>query len=289
MVLFLIPVLVGCKPKELTLPTVDPTEIQTEIPPEPTPTNAPSAASVNSENIPLDFFEGELARYEATVASMALPEPTEDTARYTVISDLIDQVLLKQGAAAAGYTVSDEDYQNELSRLVDDLGNEDALKKWIDEQGYDDIQFEFAMRLSMAASWQKQQIADSIPEAVPQVHARQIFAYTSEGAQRAQTSLKSGTDFDEIAWTYDPVSGGDLSWFPRGYLTVLDVEVAAFALPVGGVSEIITSELGYHIVKVLEVDEVHPLTSDARITLQRNALYEWLRVAREQAQIIIEY
>ena len=289
MVLILIPMLAGCKSDPVTPTDVQVTATATAIPPEPTATSAPMAARINGEQISLVFFESELARYQQTLITMELPLPAEDEMRETVINDLIDQVLLKQGAEAGGYIVSDEDYQSEVNDLINDLGAAEALDAWMSEQGYSAEQFEYAIRLSIAATWQKNQIADSVPEAVAQVHARQIFAYTSDGAARALASLNSGTDFDEVAWTYDPVSGGDLSWFPRGYLTVEAVEIAAFSLGVGEVSPIIESDLGYHIIKVLEIDEAHPLTSDARITLQRNALQEWVKISREQADIVIEY
>ncbi len=289
MVLILIPMLSGCKTTPVTPTATEVTAPPTSTLPEPTPTSEPMAARINGEGISLEFFQSELARYQQTLIAMELPLPAEDEMRETVINDLVDQVLLKQGAEAGGYIVSDEDYQSEVNNLINDLGAAEALDAWMAEQGYNAAQFEYAMRLSIAASKQKATIADSVPEAVAQVHARQIFAYTSDGAQRALTSLNSGTDFDEIAWTYDPISGGDLSWFPRGYLTVEVVEVAAFSLGIGEVSPIIESDLGYHIIKVLEIDEAHPLTSDARISLQRNALQEWLKISREQADVVIEY
>ncbi|WP_322508923.1 hypothetical protein, partial [Anaerolinea sp.] len=53
----------------------------------------------------------------------------------------------------------------------------------------------------------------------------------------------------------------------------------------GEVSEIIQTELGYHILQVLERETDRPLAPDARLTLQRKALEAWLQQARSQAQI----
>jgi len=120
------------------------------------------------------------------------------------------------------------------------------------------------------------------------VRARQIFALTPEGAQRALTSLASGTDFGTLAWEYSPESGGELGWFPRGYLLYPEVEAAAFSLEVGARSEIIQSEIGYHIIEVQAHESAHPLTTDARIALQTKALQDWLSAAIANSQIVIQ-
>jgi len=286
-VLILIPTLAGCKPSERYTPTQGVTPTPTQVPLTPTATSEPLAASVNGEGISLVFFEGEVARYKLALTSAEMPLPAEEEIRTIVINDLIGQVLMKQGAEAGGMIVSDQDYQQEVATLITELGGEGPLNTWMAEKGYDQVQFETALRLSIAVGWQRNQIIASVPDEVEQVHVQQIFAYTPEGAQRALTSLNSGTDFDNVAWTYDPVTRGDLGWFPRGYLTVEEVDVAAFSLAVGEYSQIIQSRLGYHIIKVLEKDSAYPLTADAKIFLQTQALTEWLKIGRDQAEIYI--
>lgn len=63
-----------------------------------------------------------------------------------------------------------------------------------------------------------------------------------------------GQDFAALAKKYseDPGSqkqGGDLNFFGRGRMTP-DFEKAAFALPVGQVSDPVKTEFGYHLIKV---------------------------------------
>ena len=53
------------------------------------------------------------------------------------------------------------------------------------------------------------------------------------------------------------------------------MEEAVFDLTVGSYTDIIESEIGYHIVLVID-REVRPLSADARITLTRQALFDWL-------------
>jgi len=68
--------------------------------------------------------------------------------------------------------------------------------------------------------------------------------------------LKAGADFSELAKKNSDDSsnapkGGDLDWFVRGAM-VAEFDKAAFALKPGELSGIVTTEYGYHIIKVNE-------------------------------------
>src|SRR5262249_11303920 len=65
---------------------------------------------------------------------------------------------------------------------------------------------------------------------------------------------KRGVDFAELAkkFSQEPgasSSGGDLGWFGRGRM-VPEFEKAAFSLPPGGISPVVKTQFGYHIIKV---------------------------------------
>jgi len=254
---------------------------------EPTPTEIPAAAIVNGEPIPLTYFNNEIWRYRDSLAEQSV-KPDDGTINQTVINYLIEQQLLAQEARKAGFTLSDVDLQVKIDSLVAGLGSGSAFTDWMTNNHYDDAEFRMALTLASEAAWQRDQIAATIPDAVEQVRARQIFALTPEGAQRAQTSLASGTEFGKLAWEYSPESGGELGWFPRGYLLYPEVETAAFSLEVGGRSEIIQSTIGYHIIEVQAHEPAHPLTTDARIALQTKALQDWLNTAIANSQIVIQ-
>jgi peptidyl-prolyl cis-trans isomerase C len=248
----------------------------------PTPTPVPAAAIVNGERLPLAWVDSELQRY--LLAQDALGETVEDqtAAREIVLNDLIDQMLLAQSAAEAGFTVADADVQ----ARIDALAAEVDLGAWMTQWGYTDADLFDMMKLQLLAANQRDRITASIPETMEQVEIRQVFAYTSEGAKNAKVSLDSGTPFEEVAFLYDPVAGGYLGWVPRGYLLIPAVEEAAFSLPIGSYSDIIESDIGYHIVIVLDKGD-HALSSDARQTLQRHALQNWMVDRRANSSIEI--
>ncbi len=249
---------------------------------EPTPTPTPAAAIVNGGRLPLVWLESEFQRYLTAQVALGLTVDDEAAARDIVLNDLIDQVLLAQSAAEAGFIVSDADVQSR----IDALAAEVDLPAWKAQWGYSDTDLFDMMRLQILAADQRDRIAATIPESMEQVEIRQVFAYTSEGANNAKVSLNSGTPFEDVAFLYDPVTGGYLGWVPRGYLLVPAVEDAAFSLPVGSYSDIIESDVGYHIVLVLNRED-HPLSSDARLTLQRQALQNWIVDRRANSTIEI--
>ncbi|HQC20696.1 MAG TPA: peptidylprolyl isomerase [Anaerolineaceae bacterium] len=284
-------ILAACRPAAPVepIPTSSPAEptlaAASETPaPSPTPTSLPAAALVNGEIIPLSYYQNEVLRYRASFAEGETP-PTDAEIQTTVLNSLIEQLLLAQQARQSGFTFTDADVQQRIDALLTQLGSGSALTDWMQVNHYDDAEFRYALKLSTEAAWQRDEIINAVPTAVEQVRARQIFAQTQAGAERALTSLNSGASFDDLAWQYSPETGGELGWFPRGYLLYPDIEAAAFLLAPGEHSGIIQTEIGYHIIQVMERSDAHPLTTDARLSLQTQALAQWLEARRAEAKI----
>lgn len=279
--LFLL-VLSACSATPTEIPeTETPAAVEESPTPEaPTPTLIPAAAMVNGELLPLSWFESELNQYIQAQEAMGSPVEDMDMARELVLEDLIDQFLLARAAQDAGIVIEDEEVQDR----IDVLRQEVDLDAWMTTWGYTPDSLAQSLKWQMLAAAQRDIILDSVPESAEQVELQQIFAYTETGARNAVASLNAGRSFEDVAFEFDPVTGGYLGWVPEGYLLIPELEQAAFNLEVGDYSGMIESSIGYHIVKVLAREE-RPLSSDARLTLQREALHHWLAEKREGSQI----
>lgn len=260
--------------------------LPTETAAPPTATPEPLAALVNGEAVSVREFEAELARYQAAQAALGSPLD-EARARQAVLEDLIAQILLAQGAVEAGFQLDEAALQARMDALATQAGGMDALRAWMQGQGYAEDEFRAVLSRAAAAAWMRDRIIASVPATARQVHIRQILLYNESVAQNYYRQLQAGADFDELALRVDPVTRGDIGWFPRGYLPNQAVEEAAFSLEVGAISGIVQSEAGFHILKLLEVQDDRPLSPDARLALQNRALTEWLVARRAQSRIEI--
>jgi peptidyl-prolyl cis-trans isomerase C len=54
------------------------------------------------------------------------------------------------------------------------------------------------------------------------------------------------------------MGGGDLGFFPRKWMLPEPLAKAAFALPVGGISDVVFTELGMHLLKVTDRKKGEP-------------------------------
>jgi peptidyl-prolyl cis-trans isomerase D len=104
------------------------------------------------------------------------------------------------------------------------------------------------------------------------VHVQHILLMTvgktdaeiEEVHQKAEDVLKQakkGAKFDELAKKYseDPGTkdkGGDLGFITQGQ-TVPEFEKTAFSQPVGSISDLVKTQYGFHIIKVLEKETAH--------------------------------
>jgi peptidyl-prolyl cis-trans isomerase C/foldase protein PrsA len=263
-------------------PTNTPTpEPPTSTPLPPTATPPPSVASVNGEYITIAEFQAELGRYKAAQTALGLSFTDED-ANKAVLEDLIAQVLLAQAAREANFTLTEADLQSRM----DALGSADTLNQWESAHGYDDASFRIALKRAAEAAWMRDKIIADTPTVVEQIHLRQILTYNEADANYALQQLQGGTEFDTLAALYDPITLGELGWVPSGYLLDPKADEAVFALQAGDISGIVQTDAGFHIFKALERGD-HPLTPDALLTVQEQALKDWVTTQRASSEIVL--
>jgi parvulin-like peptidyl-prolyl isomerase len=240
---------------------------------------------VNGEAITLVEFEAEVTRYIS--AQEAGESIDEDAARAIVLQDLVNQVLLSQGARELGFAADELLIQERLQRIIDNAGGERQFERWLEQNLYTVESFKEALARSIEAAWMRDRIIAETPIRAEQVHARQILLYTPEDAAQVLADLRTGTEFATLAAVYDPVTGGDLGWFPRKYLTDPELEEAAFSLQPGEYTKVIETAVGYHILQVIERDPARLLDPEALMIWQEQDLQNWIEQRRNQVLIEI--
>ncbi len=271
-------------------PIVLPTE--TAVPPTP---EAPLAAKVNGEPLFLAAFEVELARYQQAQAELGNPAGGEDYGRI-VLDALIEQLLIRQAAAAQGMVVTDAMIDQELADLQAVAGGVDNFTAWLDTNRYSEEEFRTAVSDGLIQEQMVTAVTADVPFSVEQVHARYIQVDDLDLATTLLAQIQNGDDFATLAQLHslDRITGengGDLGFFAAGTLLVPEVDAAAFALTEPGqISEVIMAvnrdgNPVYYIVQLIERDPERPLDDGVRSILLQQAFETWLDELWQSANI----
>jgi parvulin-like peptidyl-prolyl isomerase len=250
---------------------------------------------VNGQFIFLDDYEKLVAHREQALLEQGL-DPTSDQGqvrlaqtRQEVLESMIDRVLIEQVGTALGVSVSGKDVAVQVEADIAAGGGETAFKEWLETIGQTLEEYEQMTREALLAQRVLEGIGADVPAVAEQVHARLIIIDSEEEARRVLVELQEGARFEELVQELSlDVSmrdkGGDLGWFPRGWIAP-ELESVAFGLPVGEVSEVVRLGDRYYILQTLERDESRALSPDAYFEVQLAAFEQWLVQQRETAEI----
>lgn len=229
---------------------------------------------------------------------------------------MIQDQLIYGEAKKAGTKLSDDEINNELLRFKSSY-SENTFRTMLESRGisYDDWK-EMKIRKLTIAKFLDQKIVDSVPatdKAIreyynahagefrrpDEVRVRQILVDSQEKAIAILDELKKGANFAVIA-TRDSMGpeakkGGDLGFFARGNFPKIYDDVC-FNLQPGKMSDIVKSDLGFHIFKMIEKKPARTLPLEqvkdlivARIRQNESAnfLEQWYEPLRKNAKVEI--
>jgi parvulin-like peptidyl-prolyl isomerase len=252
---------------------------------------------VSGQPISLAEYERQVARYEASMVAAgqdpSTPEGQSALAhgRQWVLDLMVEQMLIEHAATAEGLVVSGADVDATIAGLRADIGDE-AFDAWLVQEDMTAEEMQERLRGDMLATQMANRVAESILARAEHVHARHIVVATEEEARLILSQLQAGGDFASLARTYSQdIStrdlGGDLGLFPAGVLTSKEVEVAAFALQPGQLSDVVPSNLGFHIVQVVERVPDREVDPENLRLLRDQAVRAWLDGLKTSADIQI--
>lgn len=274
-------------------------------------------ATINGEVVSRAEFEAELSR-DLQAMEGAPPRTPEQIEPYkqVLLETLIERTLLLQAARAANIRVTPEEVDRRVLALTSEYPAESfdvALAQG--QMSRSELERKTEQKLTLERLLQEQVYArvavtedairrhfneniDSFTEP-EQVRASQIVVKGLDEAKRIAQQLQAGKKFSELARRYslspDAKVGGDLGFFPRGVMPSQFDEVV-FRLGVGQVSEVTTTEFGFHLFKVTEkkpmrkreLPEVRALIEEkllGQLRAERQA--EFVRNIRAQAEVKI--
>jgi len=244
------------------------------------------AARVNGVEITLPEFE---RAFQIAQTQMDAADLTALAA--TVLDQLIEGVIIRQGAEAVGITIDEAEITQILAEDQAQIGEGDAWENWLIQNNFTEEQYRQEIRdalllaeLSVAVAQQGQ--ASNV---VTQVHARHILLSTEAEAIVALARLEAGETFEAVAAEVSNdattrENGGDLDWFVPEQLTTPELGAFALTLAVGDIGGPVVTTLGYHIVQLLETREVD-FVAEEQAAIVQSTFEFWLEDQLNNASI----
>jgi peptidyl-prolyl cis-trans isomerase C len=245
-----------------------------------------NAAVVNGKPIAYEDFQRERQLYQRHLQSRGIKPPgSEAQLNQQIINDMIGRELLLQASAKKGIKVSPEIVQEEISAFQLQFADRKQFEAWMTSMDLDEgilrqqiaqrqtirqyIEDEIVPKVKITESEAKDYFTTnpSMFQVSEEVHAQHILIKLENGADERQKSearqkigelkkrLAAGEEFNELAKKYSDCpsaqNNGDLGFFSKGRM-VPAFEKAAFDLKTGQVSEVVETQFGFHLIKVLD-------------------------------------
>lgn len=240
-------------------------------------------AKVNKETITLDEYNSELdvnrkiylKQYGEGFLSQVGPngETVEESLKQQILDKLIVEELISQNAKEKDISVSEKEIEDKLKEIEASLGGEEKYKEFLTNNEISEEYFKENTRkeILMGKYYENYLENSGINEEDVEkffeenkrdlivLRAKHILVNNEDDAKNILERLKSGEEFEEVALlesldSGSAAQGGDLGYFTRGTM-IKEFEDAAFGLNVGEISDLVKTDVGYHIIKLEDKKE----------------------------------
>jgi foldase protein PrsA len=292
---------------------------------------APTAAVVNGEKIPEGLVSAQFRPLVTNPENKGVFVGSKGKlnrldAQREILSDLIRERLILQEASTLNISVTAEEVRAAVVQQVESQFQGDAYQKYLRENFlteefiFNYFQNQFLVQRIAEAVTKDQKISEGqVQEAFEAnraqydqmahlahilicsdpVPAEQRCNITDADRQRAAEIVgraRAGEDFAKLAREFSvdpsaPQNGGDIGFHSPGRL-VAGFDTVAFALAVGQISDPVETQLGIHVIKMIEkgrsLDSVREeLTEELLTPLRNTAFQKWLTEKLRAARISV--
>ena len=254
-------------------------------PPKPFPPQLPDVlARVNGQDVKKSDFDM-LVRNMELGQQGPIPADRRDEMLRSVLDRLITYTVLQQEAKARNITATDAEVDERMKLMRAQFPNPEGFKKALADRNMSEDRLRADARVeivigkmlegeaaSLAAAtdadarafYEKNPDKFKQDEAIRASHILLLVDEKADEATRKKTRTeidrilkraRGGEDFASLAKAHSQdgsaAQGGDLDFFTRGRM-VPPFEKAAFALKPGEISDVVTTQFGYHIIKLTD-------------------------------------
>ncbi|MDR7870948.1 MAG: peptidylprolyl isomerase [Tissierellaceae bacterium] len=273
-------------------------------------------ATVNDEDITQEEFDTEFQiyreSYERQLGKEALTEvgsdgrTLENAIKQNVLDTLIVERLILKDSENNNITVTDDEVNERVDEIIESLGGETEFEEFLESNAMskeyfikftkNDLIFTKHMDNYLSntdiSEEEAKEYFNKNKEDLIIVRASHILLSTEEDGKRVLEAINKGENFEDLAVeeskdSQSAVNGGDLGYIIKGqYTAVQEFEKAVFDLEVGEISDLVKTEVGYHIIRLDERKDTFEDLKQGIIDLLKEQGYtEYIENLRDKGKI----
>ncbi|MDR7855668.1 peptidylprolyl isomerase [Tissierella sp.] len=273
-------------------------------------------ATVDGEEITVEQFNSEFqvfkTLYEQQLGQDAMSQTDEEGRTFeerlkeNIIEKLIIENIIASDAKNKNIVVTEDEIKVQMDEYIKLMEGQEKFDEFLKEKQLTKEFFEKNLSKELLLSKHREAYLNEVEatdkeaeeyfnenkEKLIVVKASHILVKTEEEGKKILERLGSGEDFASLAKaesidSASATSGGSLGYFKKGNM-IAEFEEAAFDLEVGEISDLVKTEVGYHIIYVEDrKDTFEDLKDDIIIVLKDDKYLNELDKLRENAKVKI--
>lgn len=230
----------------------------------------------------------------------------EELLKEQLLEKIIMEKIIEKQTDEMDISVSDEEVEEKTEEYIKMTGGEEDFNEFLKNNDLTKEYFSENLRKEILVNKHRSAFLDTVEitdkearkffednkEQLEVIKASHILVKTEEQAQEVLDKINDGEDFEELAKTLsvDKASGligGDLGYFTKG-TRIPEFEEVAFSMEKGEISDIVKTEVGYHIIKLVDRKDVfEELKDEISMVLKESKYEEEMKRLRNNSKVKI--